>query len=341
MSSDDEFGPDTEAIKRWLAKREQYASEDRARPAGRHRSEPAASAEEDLPAAPPARPAQSAALPAPVPFADAHDAARSVLAGLDLSPAGATPVAEPGLAAEPTPVAEPATRAEPAATPEPPVEAAPDQHAAAEPAPPRGPALPDSSVPTGRGRATAELMRPEHVPDPEDAAGHQAASTNVVFEPRTGVRRAMTAILVVALVALAAATVFAVRQPSTATIGVAGTLAVLCLVEWAIRAGTTATQVSITRGQLELRHGGRFEVVDLTSPYTPIAVLGTPGRRGWRVLLERIGEPLVEIDSSLVDPHHFTQALRRIRPDLWEAQSQQSEQTGAPAVSDLRSAPAR
>jgi len=74
--------------------------------------------------------------------------------------------------------------------------------------------------------------------------------------------------------------------------------------------------MAVIRGQLEMIRHGKFEVIDLASIYTPVAVEGRPGHRGWKVLIERHDEPLMVIDSSMVDPHTFTAVLHRVRPDL-------------------------
>ena len=44
--------------------------------------------------------------------------------------------------------------------------------------------------------------------------------------------------------------------------------------------------------------------------------MGEPGHRRWTVLFERPGLPLVVVNASMVDPHWFTSALYRLRPEL-------------------------
>ncbi len=93
----------------------------------------------------------------------------------------------------------------------------------------------------------------------------------------------------------------------------------LCLLTfflWGVRASTTVTELAVIRGQLEMIRNGRFEVIDLASPYTPVLVEGRPGHRDWRVLIERHDQPLLVLDRSLVDPQVFTTVLQRLRPDL-------------------------
>ncbi|GAA3827785.1 hypothetical protein [Nocardioides panacisoli] len=287
MGRDDEFGPDTDAIRRWLSQRETY----RADP-GRHRGEARAS---DLPSAtaapppPPAPPAQSSG-------PDGREVGRSVLEALGSvtpPPAAPTPTApstaaearlealiSPPVAAGPTEQTAPAARPEPAA---PAAQETPGRHAAAPPAPSSG------------------------------------TSTDLDFKPRTRARTAMGLLLLAVLVGTAAAAYYAVQQPSTLSYGLLGTLGVLTLVVWAVRASTTTTRVQVRRGVLEVRRGGGLEIADLANPYTPILILGVPERRNWRVLVERVDRPLIEIDASMVEPYAFTGLLLRIRPDLWDA----------------------
>ncbi|KAA1427518.1 hypothetical protein [Nocardioides antri] len=141
-------------------------------------------------------------------------------------------------------------------------------------------------------------------------------STNAVFEPRTTAHNAMTALMVLAVAAVAGAAYLAVQERTTVSYGLVALMALLAVLVWAIRASTSVTELAIIRGQLELIRDGSFEIVDLASPYTPVLVEGRPGRRGWRVLIERHDRPLLEINASIVDPHHFQAVLQRIRPDL-------------------------
>ena len=79
------------------------------------------------------------------------------------------------------------------------------------------------------------------------------------------------------------------------------------------------TTVEVTDAQLAVSRAGqnlansRF---DLTSPNTKIEQSGKPGQRGWRVLILRRSMSPVTIDSRMVDPRTFMEALRQWRPDL-------------------------
>jgi hypothetical protein len=108
----------------------------------------------------------------------------------------------------------------------------------------------------------------------------------------------------------------AYEEGTTVNYGLTVLLIVLTTVIWAARATTSVTEMAVIRGQLEIIRNGKFEVIDLASVYTPVAVEGKPGHRGWRVLIERHDQPLMVIDASMVDPHRFTAVLYRVRPDL-------------------------
>ena len=140
-------------------------------------------------------------------------------------------------------------------------------------------------------------------------------STNVDFEPRTGARRAVGALLLVAVVGLVLAALVAFDDPTTLTVGVAGTMLVLTLALWAIRAASPVARLWVRGGQLTVVRGGTRLVFDLSGTgFTPIRVLGSPGDRSWKVVfLRRDLDPFV-IDASMVDPHEFMDVLRRYRP---------------------------
>lgn len=139
---------------------------------------------------------------------------------------------------------------------------------------------------------------------------------NVDFTPRSGARRAVGTLLTAAFAGLVAAGLVAAQNPTTLTIGVAGTLLVLVLALWAIRAASPVAHLSVHAGQLEVVRGGERAVFELASTgFTPIEVRGRPGQRNWQVLFVRRGmEPFV-VDASMVDPHEFMDVLRRYRPE--------------------------
>ncbi|UMG91070.1 hypothetical protein [Nocardioides sp. TF02-7] len=195
------------------------------------------------------------------------------------------------------------------ARPEEPAEAAPDPGTDAERRTPPTPPAPPTPRPTPSYGAAAAVAHAER----QEATSR---STNMVFEPRRWMHRTVTAVFLVGVAATAGAAYVAYRDRTTLALGLAVLAGVLTLVVWAVRASTPVTELAVIRGQLEVIRAGRFEIIDLASPFTPILVEGTPGRRGWRVLIERPEQPLLVLDRSLVDPQAFTAVLHRVRPDL-------------------------
>ncbi|MCL2542167.1 MAG: hypothetical protein FWE71_06870 [Nocardioidaceae bacterium] len=279
MASDDEFGPDTSAIRAWLDKRATYA------------------ADRDVPLPPvPQRVAERTGGPAATPvraeptprLPDAHDAGRSVVDML-----GPVVVDEPAaapLSLEPLPDLEPEAAPAPAPAPRPFEPARRTTAARSDPAP-----------------ATVRWVEQE---------ADDLPPANIEFQPRMRTRRVLSAVLLAVLAATAAAITWAVRQPTAGTIGVAAVLGLLLLVVWAVRATTYPARLTIRRGQLEVARGGRRWIVDLANPYTPVAVVGRPERRGWQVLIEQVDAPLLTLTATDVDPEPFMRVLLRLRPDL-------------------------
>lgn len=351
MGSNDEFGPDTETIRAWLAKRATYAKDARviaaprgtlttdvprdpgpSRPAPEPAPEPAA---ETAPAAPED---EASARPAPAgPRPDSRNAGRSVLDALE----GSTPAARPAPrtsadataagrsvvdalgADEPTARKDRGGRAKPKTPPAP-----------AAPEPPRTTVIrPSSTVrvsaPAARSSYQASTRsaptpapRPEQAvrrgrwTEPEEHRQALEATTDVDFPVRGGIRKFLGFVLLGALLATAGAAYVASKDRSVAMIGLAGVLAFLTLVVWAVRASCVTTELSIQRGQLSVKRAGHTQRVDISGGHTVIAIVGEPGDRRWTVLFERRGLPLVVVNSSMVDPHWFTSALYRLRPEL-------------------------
>jgi len=140
-------------------------------------------------------------------------------------------------------------------------------------------------------------------------------STNVEFTPRTRARRVVGWLLCLAALGTIGTGFVAAGDPTTLTVGVAGTLLVLTLLLWAIRAASPVAHLRVRAGQLEVVRGGDRFVLDLGgAAHTPIEVIGTPGERRWKVLFMRRGmEPFV-VDTSMVDAREFMDVLRRYRP---------------------------
>lgn len=306
MGSDGEFGPDTETIRAWLEKRATYAQDARvsAAPAADRTTTDRAPTHR-APVAEPAGP-------------DNVDVARSVLAAL-----GDERPEEPTRSPAERPAERRGTRTESARddrsswTRRRPLRRQPEPTSAPTPTPEPTEAHDAHTRPAPTPRITAPpQVRIGRWTEPVDNLTVRHATTDVEFPPRAGARRSMSVLLILVLAAACTATYLAYREPTTATIGIAGTFGVLTLVVWAVRASTTITRISIRRGQLVVRRGGRVETAEVGSHYTPVAILGEPGQRRWRVLVERAGQPLMVITPGMVDPHWFTTSLYRIRPDL-------------------------
>lgn len=361
MGSNDEFGPDTETIRAWLAKRATYAKDARviAAPRGTLTADvprdtgptrvptPTLVEETDQETdqetdehtvgdteTPTAR--ISASRDPATPRPDSRNAGRSVLDALDGTTPG-TPPPRPSadataagrsvvdaLGAGDPPATRPRRdRAKPKTPPAP-----------AAPEPPRTTVTrPSSTVrvsaPAARSSyqaSTRSAPAPVPLPDqtvrrgrwtePEEHRQSLEASTDVDFPVRSGVRRFLGFVLLGALLATAAAAYVASRDRTVAMIGLAGVLGFLTLVVWAVRASCVTTEVTIRRGQLIVTRAGHAQRVDISGGHTVVAIVGEPGHRRWTVLFERPGLPLVVVNAGMVDPHWFTSALYRLRPEL-------------------------
>ncbi len=161
---------------------------------------------------------------------------------------------------------------------------------------------------------------PEHPSWSDDRPSRAAppapgAAVDVEFPPRRGTRRVLALALLLMLVATGVATWMARRDPDPESITLAVTLGVLTLVTWAVRAGSAQTTLAVRGGQLHVSTGGRRTTFDLSSAYTPIEVIGRPGRRGWKVVFGRGTMRPFTVDAGLVDPHRFMAVLRTYRPE--------------------------
>lgn len=309
MGSNDEFGPDTETIRAWLAKRATYAKDARVIGAPGRVAAPTslpatATPVDETMTAPPADPTPSAeavesaapAEPTAPAGPDTRVAGRSVVEALRTPPPASTPA----------PAAEPATRVV-ASSPTPSVRVsapAPSASYRASSRPAPGPVAPAPAVRHGRWT------------EPEENRHAVEATTDVDFPVRGGARRVLSVVLLLTLAGTGALGYVAAQDRTPTSIGLAGVLGFLTLMVWAVRAGCTTTRLTLRRGQLSITRAGRTELVDIASHHTPIAIVGEPGHRRWTVLLERPGLPLVVINKSMVDPHWFTSALYRLRPEL-------------------------
>ena len=115
------------------------------------------------------------------------------------------------------------------------------------------------------------------------------------------------------LVATVFAGAWAYEERTTLALGIAGTLLVATLAVYGIRASAVPAKLRIHAGQLEVVRGRERDVFDLSSRFTRIEEVGTPGRPGWKVRLGRFGRDPLVIDRSMVNPQTFSEALARHR----------------------------
>lgn len=163
-------------------------------------------------------------------------------------------------------------------------------------------------------QADAAASRSSRRPQVRGAAPEVGPSLNVEFPPKLGARRVISALLLLGLVATSATAYLAYDDPRPLTLGGAGTLLVVTLALYGVRASSSPTQLAIRSGQLEVTRGKSVERFDLTSRFTRIEVVGRPGRPGWKVLLGRFGKSPLVITSSVVDAKSFTAELARYQP---------------------------
>lgn len=137
----------------------------------------------------------------------------------------------------------------------------------------------------------------------------------VIFTPRRGARRVITALLVVATAATAAAGLAAWEARTTTSYAVACALGAVAALLLSARGRATGTEVSVENGMLRIAQGPTLHRFPLAGSYPPIDVLGEPGDRGWKVLIQRRGMAPYAVTASMVDPADFTEMIRRFRPD--------------------------
>lgn len=170
----------------------------------------------------------------------------------------------------------------------------------------------DPEVEADSPRASAPAPTTVRVPA---ADGRVAAPPGLVlFSPRRGARRALTVLAILAVAGLAVAGPVAWQARTGTTYAVAGGLTALVVALWSARGRATGTQVSIEDGVLRVVQGASQHRFPLTGTYPPIDVVGDPGHRGWKVLIQRKGMAPYAVTRSMVDPAEFTDAIRRFRP---------------------------
>lgn len=197
--------------------------------------------------------------------------------------------------------------------------------------PPVAGAAPTAPDPTGQpapDEATASTAAPGAAPArsayDELRAQREAAAPpqpdvlppSIDFRPRTLARRITSVLLLVGLAATGLAAWRAYDSRVETDIGLAAILALVTGIVWAVRAGSVPTRVGLHGGVLEVRsQAGRF-VFEVTGAHTRLEVVGSPGRRGSRLLVHRRGLAPFAITPAMVDLRALVEALRYYRPEL-------------------------
>src|SRR5690606_26770999 len=203
------------------------------------------------------------------------------------------PAPEPAHAPEPEPasaVVEPEPTPNPAPAPEP------------APVPPTPAPAPAATHPAPRPAARAAEADPAPRIPPI-----------VEFTTPRGPRLILTALLILAAIAAGAAIWRAAETQVGTDIGIAAALTALALVFWWGLAATPNRQVAVRGGILEIEDGTSRYTFDLRNPAVRVDVEGTPGSRGWRVIIHRHRLAPYVLTRHVVDPHRFTEVLEHYR----------------------------
>jgi hypothetical protein len=179
--------------------------------------------------------------------------------------------------------------------------------------------FPGRRLPTPRPSMTApHAVRPTAVPAPQRLAALEEAPSQmpvlIEFSPRTGLRPLLTAGLTLSATLTGLWVLVAVLLPTSTTLGAAAVLAVVTGLLWMARSRSAATVVTIEDGVLKIVRGESRHEFPLEGVHPPIDILGSPGDRAWKVLIQRRGMRPYIVDSSMVEPYEFTDAIRRFRP---------------------------
>lgn len=200
-----------------------------------------------------------------------------------------------------------------------PEERVPTAPVAAPEAPPEQPAAREAAEATPATEAAPTRSAYDELRARREAAAPPAPDVlppSIDFRPRTLARRVTSVLLLVGLVATGVAAWRAYESRVETDIGLAAILALVTGVVWAVRAGSVPTRIGLHGGVLEVRsQAGRF-VFEVTGAHTQLEVIGTPGRRGSRLLVHRRGLAPFALTPAMVDLRTLVEALRYYRPDL-------------------------
>ncbi|UMG91107.1 hypothetical protein [Nocardioides sp. TF02-7] len=159
----------------------------------------------------------------------------------------------------------------------------------------------------------------EPEPQPQPVAAPAAAAGRTPYTARRGNAGLAPIAILVALACAAVVGRMAYLGTLRDDIGLSATLSgvTAVLLMYAMRATSASRRVHLDEhGVLKVTFGENQHTFDLTSPSTRLEQVGTPGQRGWKVLILRRSMSPVTIDSRTVDPRTFVEALRQWRPEL-------------------------
>ncbi|WP_203336363.1 hypothetical protein [Nocardioides limicola] len=190
------------------------------------------------------------------------------------------------------------------------------------PTPAKGPKAAQSAT----AKATTPATPAEEPVETPRRRGHPQVSSRVdapmaipsvvKFKPRTNARRITGILELVALGGTAVAGYAAYQDQSPTTIAIAAVLGALLLVVHGVRSTTVPAQVRLENGTLDVLANNSHHRFDLSNPHVELTERGTPGKRGWRLLINRRNMSPYVITPAMVDPVAFMKVVRIIRPEL-------------------------
>lgn len=167
----------------------------------------------------------------------------------------------------------------------------------------------DAEAPTAQA-PKATSLRPAPLA-PRSAV--RALPQTIFFKPRGGTQRVLGLLLLVFLALTAGALWWAYEDRSDTSYAIAGIAGVVTGIIWATRASATPTRLTLHGSELEIVRNGSKALFDLA--HVQVEVHGTPGSRGWKVLILRRSMSPYVIDSSMVDPRELTYVIRFFHPE--------------------------
>jgi hypothetical protein len=130
-------------------------------------------------------------------------------------------------------------------------------------APPLPAPEPQVEIPLRTPQPRPERRRTPRERQQRSDATYAARSTNVVFTPRTGIRRTLSLLLLVMVAATAVSGFLAYVDRGESALLAAGAMTALTLVTWGARAAAVPVTLAIRHGHLHVVRAGHTEVADI------------------------------------------------------------------------------